>query len=82
MVFFNILFLLIRIIEILILIRVLLSWIPFQNEFTSLVYTITEPLLKPFRVFIPLGTARLDISPFLLYLILRIVKVLLIKVFM
>lgn len=38
-------------VDILILIRVLLSWIPMNNNFTELIYNLTEPMLKPFKDF-------------------------------
>lgn len=64
---------LIRIYEILILARVLLSWIirdP-ENPFYRFLYTITEPLLAPLRRIIPGG--MLDLSPIVAYLLLQIV---------
>lgn len=39
-------------VDILILIRVLLSWIPMNNNFTELIYNLTEPMLKPFKDFL------------------------------
>ena len=40
------------IIYILIMIRVLLSWFPMNNNFTDLIYNITDPMLKPFKDFL------------------------------
>ena len=37
------------IIYILIMIRVLLSWVPMNNSFSELIYNVTEPMLKPFK---------------------------------
>ena len=55
----------ISIINVLILIRIVLSWLaPYShNGFTDLVYGITEPILRPFRVLIPIRNMRIDISP-------------------
>ena len=36
-------------VNILILIRVLLSWVSTNNNFTDLIYNITDPMLKPFK---------------------------------
>lgn len=71
----SILFLIIRVIEVLVLIRIILSWIaPSKNEFTQLVYNLTEPLLAPFRINIPLGHVYMDIAPLVLYFVLWLVK--------
>lgn len=55
----------ISIINVLILIRIVLSWLaPYShNGFTDFVYGITEPILRPFRVLIPIRNMRIDISP-------------------
>ncbi len=68
--------LLIQIIKVLILIRIIISWvIPYsRNEFTHLVYTLTEPILRPFRVLLPIGHLRLDIAPLLAYFTLDIIR--------
>ena len=34
---------------ILVMIRIILSWFPTNNNLTDLIYNITEPMLKPFR---------------------------------
>ncbi len=78
----SLLLLIIRVIEILVLIRIVLSWImPNRNEFTDLVYGITEPLLAPFRFKIPLGGMYLDISPIVLYFVLGLAKRLIFYIF-
>ncbi len=68
--------LLIQVIKILIMIRIVISWvIPYsRNEFTHLVYTLTEPILRPFRVLFPIGNLRLDIAPLLAYFTLDIIR--------
>ena len=49
---FTLIDLAIRALRILIIIRIVLSWVaPYsRNEFTELVYHITEPVLRPFRM--------------------------------
>ena len=61
--------LLITVINTLILIRVVLSWLApmSRNGFTDLIYNTTEPILRPFRVLIPMGNMRMDISPIFLF---------------
>lgn len=62
--------------RILILLRIILSWIaPYsRNEFTELINHVTEPILKPFRILIPLGRMRIDFSPILALIALNIVR--------
>ncbi len=62
--------------QMLILIRIVLSWVaPYtRNEFTQLVYDLTEPILRPFRMLIPLGSTRLDLSPVLAYFVLNLIR--------
>ena len=68
----------VEILRVLIFLRILLSWLApnSRNEFVELVYTITEPLLKPFRVIIPLGGAALDLSPIIAYYMLGLARTL------
>jgi len=72
----------VEILKVLILIRIIISWVAphSQNEFVELVYTITEPILRPFRIMIPLGAARLDLSPILAYYALGFVKYVVFKI--
>lgn len=68
-----------QILNLILLIRVVLSWLaPYTyNDFTDIVYAITEPMLKPFRMIFPMGYSRIDISPMLAYLALKAIKMLL-----
>lgn len=65
-----------EIMNILILIRIVISWLaPYsRNDFTNLVYALTEPILKPFRTLIPMGNVRIDLSPVLAYFALKILR--------
>ena len=71
---------LIQIIDWIILIRVLLSWIPIDRSspIIRLIYALSEPLLYPIRQLIrksPLGDGMMiDFSPIILFLILRIIQ--------
>lgn len=77
-----IILLVIRVIEILVLIRIILSWVmPSRNEFTDLVYKVTEPLLKPFRFNIPIGGMYMDLSPIVLFFVLSLLKRLVFYIF-
>ncbi len=67
----------IRLIEVyywILLLRVLLSWFiqnP-DNKFYHFLYSITEPLLAPIRRILP--SMGLDISPIILFLLLRLIS--------
>lgn len=73
---FTIIDLILRAARILILIRIVLSWVaPYsRNEFTELVYHVTEPVLKPFRMLIPMGRMRMDLSPVIALIVLNLVR--------
>lgn len=67
-----------QIIDFLILIRVVLSWIPMmKNTFTELVFVLTEPILGPVRRMLrnsPLGGGMLDFSPVIALFLLMLVQ--------
>ncbi|MDD2573480.1 MAG: YggT family protein [Bacillota bacterium] len=65
-----------NIIELLIFIRIILSWISpgVGNPITRAIYGITEPILSPFRRLIeksPFGGGMIDFSPILVLLFMR-----------
>ena len=67
-------------VDILILIRVLLSWFPMNNNFTDLIYNITEPILKPFKdVLDRYLNIPIDLSPLLFIITIEAVEKILIK---
>ncbi len=60
---------------ILIMIRVILSWVPTNNNFTELIYNITDPMLKPFKDFLDKYiNLPIDFSPLLFILCLQAVE--------
>ena len=60
---------------ILIMIRVILSWVPTNNNFTELIYNITDPMLKPFKdVLDKYLNLPIDFSPLLFLLCLQAVE--------
>lgn len=67
---------LITVLDWLILIRIVISWVaPYsRNQFVGIVYDVTEPILRPFRVYIPIGNSRLDLSPILAYFALNLLR--------
>lgn len=76
---YNSIMILFKVIEILILIRVLISWLPMgDNSIIRFIYGLTDPLLQPIRELIrksPLGDGMMiDFSPIILFLILGIIK--------
>ncbi len=80
---FNSFEILIRIIDWIILIRVLLSWIPIDRNsvLVKIVYSLSEPLLYPIRQILrksPLGDGMMiDFSPIILILILQAIQTIL-----
>jgi len=76
-------FLLIQIINItfrlysyLILARIFLSWIPVDHNspIVQFIYKITEPVLAPFRIILPLGNTGLDLSPIIVFFLLNLLQ--------
>jgi len=71
----------IRIVNSLILVRVLLSFFPNMrySKITDFIYQLTEPILAPCRALLDklgLGLGMVDFSPILAYMILRFVQML------
>lgn len=69
----------VNLINFLVLIRIILSWVPMgQNTFSLIIYNLTEPLLQPIRKMVedsPLGGGMmLDFSPMILVLILGFIQ--------
>ncbi len=57
------------------IIRIIMSWVgadPY-NQIVQLVYTVTEPLLAPFRK-LPLQFGMIDFSPILAFLVLSVLR--------
>jgi YggT family protein len=68
---FQILRLLLQIYEIILLLRVLLSWFQIDpyNPLVRILYTLTEPLLAPIRQILP-PAGMMDFSPLVAFLLL------------
>ena len=71
-----------NLLQMLILIRVILSWITHDpyNQFILLLYQITEPILKPVREILPMQSMGMDFSPIVVFFLLGFVKKLLLAV--
>ena len=68
------------IIYILIMIRVLLSWVLMNNSFSELIYNVTEPMLKPFKdVLNKYLNLPIDLSPLLFIVCVEAVEKILIR---
>lgn len=65
-----------RLYSYMILARIFLSWIPIDrnNPIIQFIYRITEPILAPFRIIIPLGNAGLDLSPIIVFFLLNLLQ--------
>lgn len=65
---------------ILIMIRVFLSWVPTNNNFTDLIYNITEPMLKPFKDLLDKYlNIPIDLSPLLFIITIEAIEKILIR---
>jgi len=60
----------------LVLAYVVISWLPVRrwHPVVRFINRAVEPMLKPFRVVIPMGGAGLDISPIIFLLVLGVVR--------
>ena len=68
-----------NLLQMLILIRVILSWITHDpyNQFILLLYQITEPILKAVREILSMQSMGMDFSPIVVFFLLGFVKKLL-----
>ncbi|HHU32930.1 MAG: YggT family protein [Zhaonellaceae bacterium] len=68
-----------EILDVLILARVLLSWIThdYSNPIVRFVYEITEPILAPIRRIMPRTALPIDFSPIIAILLLNLIEKLL-----
>jgi len=59
-----------------ILARIVLSWIPLgrNNLVVQFIYKITEPILAPFRIILPLGGMGLDLSPIIVFFLINLLQ--------
>ncbi len=59
---------------VLIFVRIILSWIPqARNSLTQFVWDVTEPILRPFRIFNP-KSSPLDFSPIIVIFLTEILR--------
>jgi len=65
-----------RLYSYLILARIFLSWIPVDhyNPIVQFIYKITEPVLAPFRIILPLGSMGFDLSPIIVFFLLNLLQ--------
>ncbi len=79
---------LIEVIELLILARVFLSWVPNlrYNPIVNFIYAVTEPLLAPVRSMLQRSSfgrnMMIDFSPIVVFLLLGVLKNILARIFL
>lgn len=64
------------------LVRIVLSWIPISpggamESVTNVLYLLTEPVLGPLRRILPpvrLGTLALDLSPIVVFIVIQVLR--------
>lgn len=74
-----------KLLEFLILARVILSWIPLgrNNALVQMLYALTEPILSPIRSLLdksPLGGLMLDFSAWFAMILLYFIQMILINI--
>ena len=65
-----------QIINIAILVRVVLSWIPHNkmNPLINIIYKITEPILKPIQSIVPPIGGGIDITPMIAIFLIQLLR--------
>ena len=65
-----------RLYSYLILARIFLTWVPIDphNPVVQFIYRVTEPVLAPFRVILPIGGMGLDLSPIIVFFLLNLLQ--------
>jgi len=65
-----------RLYSYLILARIFLTWVPVDphNSVVQFIYRVTEPILAPFRIILPLGDVGLDLSPIIVFFLLNLLQ--------
>ncbi len=77
----NIINILFRVYSYAILARIFISWLPVDrsNPIVKFIYRITEPILAPFRIILPLGGMGIDLSPIIVFFLLNLLRTSLIR---
>tara|TARA_A100001011_G_C14320943_1_gene850587 strand:- start:8387 stop:8638 length:252 start_codon:yes stop_codon:yes gene_type:complete len=72
-----------QIIDFIIIARIFLSWVPINIDYRikNFIYSLSEPILKPFRDLIPTTKFGIDFSPILAFIFLRILQDLILNLF-
>ena len=72
-----------QLIQILIAVRVLLSWIPHDpyNQYISALNNFTDIILRPIRDILPLHNAPFDVSPIIAFFLIDIIRTILLNLF-
>lgn len=65
-----------RLYSYLILARIFLTWITVDryNPVVQFIHKVTEPVLAPFRIILPLGGMGLDLSPIIVFFLLNLLQ--------
>ncbi len=77
-----------NVIEVAILIRAFISWLPFSKEskLVYLLFQITEPILAPIRNLVQRSSfgknIMFDISPIIAFILLRILRIIVFDIFL
>ena len=71
-----------QLIQLLILARVILSWISHDpyNQFIRTIYDLTDIILRPIREFLPFNNAPFDVSPIIAIFLIDFLKSILLNI--
>jgi YggT family protein len=72
----SILYLIIQGIELLLIARIVLSWLQIErkNQFTIQICELVDPILEPLRRNLPLTFGGIDFSPMIIFMVLNFIK--------
>ena len=76
MMLYKILDLLFQGLYLVLVVRILLSWIP-HNRFhplVNMIYQVTDPMLQPFQQIVPTWKLGIDVSPIFAFIALSIIR--------
>jgi len=81
----NFIHIIFNLITLFIFIRIILSWFPMPinspiYNFYQFIKKYTDPILKPFKIIIPVGLIGIDLSPIIAIVVLNMIERLIIRI--
>ncbi len=72
----RVLLMLLQLYEVILIIRIVMSWIrpnPY-NTFVQWIYRLTDPVLDPIRRILPIQGMGIDFSPIIVFILIRVLQ--------